>query len=485
METIFEEPEPSIGSPLTYDPSIMVAALRFASLGFWVVRLKERSKVPDIKDWSLTGKTKDPELIRRWFRERPLANIGIVCGNGLVVIDIDDRDDGAVNWLTFVGEHGPNGELGVMPLTAVTPRRGLHLYFRVPVGVKIKNRMSFIPGVDIRGDGGFVVAPPSVHPNGERYAWGTKDFATRERFTANDDIPMIPDWLLRRIVSEQAGAQTQLEREPSSAPAAETAPAEGEFTGQGIEQASIDAANTGAPVAADSITLNDPKREANVNGHDIAEPIAEGKVIRRTRDHTRTSKKAPRRPPERSRGEQAQSDGQKSWNASRAKLGPPKSVPHSSAALDTLVADVKALFPVPAVGHRHRQMNRAVFRLVGKGHEDSVIVEVMMRWFEHFDSQGKIGSDRTTMEKELAACLRTTRSKPGFTSARTSTWHVKEIARVMIPQSILVLFRIPVHELEAAEEKRRAKQGRVCERNEIGISSEKRRDSNPDSLTQG
>jgi hypothetical protein len=448
----------------TPDHSIRDAALELAALGFWLVRLRDRSKVPDIKDWTGRGKTRDPEVIRRWFEERPDANIGIVCGDGLVVIDVDDRDDGHVNWLVFVGEHGPSGELGVKPLRAVTPNFGSHLYFRVPAGVKIRNRVGVIPGVDVRGEGGYVVAPPSVHPNGERYAWGTKEFATGERFTANDEIQMMPDWLLRRLVSEQADAQTQLECEPSSAPAAETAPAEREFTGQGIEQSSIDAANTGAPVAADAITLNDPTREADANAHDIAEPIADRKVIRRTRDHTRTSKKPPRRPPERSQRKHAQSDEGMPRNASKAKPGPSRTVRVNTAESEALLADVITRFAVPAFGHRHRQMNRAVGRLVRKGHEDDVIIEVMMRWFEHFDSQGKIGSDRTTMEKELEACLRTTRSKPDFTSARSSADHVDAIARLEIPQSILALLSMPVHELEVADAKRRASMVRSATR---------------------
>jgi hypothetical protein len=428
------------------DYSIRDAAIACAKLGFWIVRLKERSKVSDIKGWSIEGKTKDPEVIRRWFEERPFANFGIVCGDGLVVIDIDARKGGHESWLNFVGEHFPNGELGARPLKDLTPGGGLHLYFRVAPGIKVRSRQDFLPGVDVKADGGYVVAPPSIHPNGQRYAWAT-DFVMFERYSITDPIPFLPEALLLRLVAEQAGAHTKPECEPSLASAAEPLCPDGRQN-VACDDSPTRETQTGEPIDVRSSAVDDSIRESRIVHGDRNE--------RRTRDHTRTSRKAPRRPLERSRRKQAQSHGRRSRDASKAKLEPSRAVPLNSAESEELIADVIRRFPVPSVGHRHKRMNRAVGRLVRKGHEDDVIIEVMMRWFEHFDSQGKIESDRTTMEAELEACLRTTRSKPGFTSARSSADHVDAIARLEIPQSILALLSMPVHELEVADAKRRA-----------------------------
>jgi hypothetical protein len=441
MAALHDKPEhPSRSSP-AQDRSIKEAALEYVRRGHPVVRLKPGAKVPDVTGWNKAGRGKDPKVIDQWFDEQPDANIGIVCGNGFIVIDVDGRNDGLVNWLEFVGESGPNGSLGAEPPRVVTPGGGMHLHFRVPPGVKIGNRAGFIPGVDVRGDGGQVVAPPSIHPNGDRYAWGTKDFVTGERYSASDPVPMMPSWLLTRLMSETADHNS----EPESALDSSHRTAE---LGASSSNHEIEEVEIGAAYAIESITLEssastDPSPEEG-NRSAPADAQADVKMLPRKGDQSRSAQKAPRKPPERSRRKQAGSDGRIARKASRAKLAPFKAVPLNSAESRAILADMIARFPVPEFGHRHEQMTWAVGRLVGKGYEDGVIVEVMMLWFEHFHSAGVIRSDRPTMAAELEACLRSTRSNPKFRIFQnSSSSHVAEIAAWEIPQFILDKLDMP------------------------------------------
>jgi hypothetical protein len=113
--------------------------------------------------------TTDEAIIRRWWTQWPDANIGIATGaiSNLVVLDIDPRHGGNESleqWKTQYGTDFLN------TLTSCTGGGGLHLLYSHP-GVPIKNRVGIAPGIDIRGDGGYIVAPPSLHISGQRYTW--------------------------------------------------------------------------------------------------------------------------------------------------------------------------------------------------------------------------------------------------------------------------------------------------------------------------
>lgn len=103
-----------------------------------------------------------------WWRRWPDANIGVATGGeaGLVVVDVDPRNGGED------GLHALVCRLGALPLTvcANTGGGGVHLYFRAPRGLKLRCRVVG-QGVDFKGEGGYVVAPPSVHASGQRYEW--------------------------------------------------------------------------------------------------------------------------------------------------------------------------------------------------------------------------------------------------------------------------------------------------------------------------
>lgn len=146
------------------------AALEYARAGFQVFPVRQ-SKAPYIEG-GLKNASSDPEQIRAWWTKWPYANIGIATGNashGLVVIDLDvDKEkgvDGRESLRSWEAQHG------VLPATlcSITGRGGNHLlYYSMQ---RVRNRTGVLPGVDVRGDGGYIVAPPSIHANGQRYQW--------------------------------------------------------------------------------------------------------------------------------------------------------------------------------------------------------------------------------------------------------------------------------------------------------------------------
>lgn len=146
------------------------AALEYARAGFQVFPVKQ-SKAPYIEG-GLKNASSDPEQIRAWWTKWPHANIGIATGyasHGLVVIDLDvDKEkgvDGRESLRSWEAQHG------VLPVTlcSITGRGGNHLlYYSMQ---RVRNRTGVLPGVDVRGDGGYIVAPPSIHANGQQYIW--------------------------------------------------------------------------------------------------------------------------------------------------------------------------------------------------------------------------------------------------------------------------------------------------------------------------
>ena len=110
----------------------------------------------------LTGATTDPGAIRKWWRMWPDANVGVKTGaeSGLVVVDADGRNGGRETLAS----------LSLPETLTVETGDGLHKYFQHPGG-KVPSNSGILPGIDRKGDGGYVVAPPSLHANGRRYCF--------------------------------------------------------------------------------------------------------------------------------------------------------------------------------------------------------------------------------------------------------------------------------------------------------------------------
>lgn len=120
----------------------------------------------------LTEASTDPVVIEAWWSRWPEANVGVRTGaiSGIVVLDIDSYAGGDDGLAELVAEYG---EL-VDTMEAETGGGGRHLIYAHPGDtVDIRNKAGLAPGVDVRGDGGYIVAPPSLHVSGAFYEWST------------------------------------------------------------------------------------------------------------------------------------------------------------------------------------------------------------------------------------------------------------------------------------------------------------------------
>ena len=177
----------------TRSKSLLATALQFARYHWSVIPMRARDKRPLIKWLEFQQRRASENEINDWYQQWPDANVGIVTGviSGLVVLDIDPRHGGKQSLAQWEQAHDP------LPLTleARTGGGGRHVYFKHPGGV-IHNRAGMAPGIDLRGDGGCVVAPPSIHGSGKAYAW------LRGHGPAKAALAELPGWLLRLMRSD-------------------------------------------------------------------------------------------------------------------------------------------------------------------------------------------------------------------------------------------------------------------------------------------
>lgn len=134
----------------------------------------------------------DEETICQWWTKEPLANIGSSTGGDYFVMDIDPRNGGDETLDELVEIHGP------LPDTpeVLTGGGGRHIYFKTPPGISIpcsQGQHNGLPGIDIKGNGGYVLVPPSNHISGKQYEW--------EASSHPDEVELAeaPAWLIERI----------------------------------------------------------------------------------------------------------------------------------------------------------------------------------------------------------------------------------------------------------------------------------------------
>jgi putative DNA primase/helicase len=164
---------------------LLTAALGYAKRGWYVFPLHTPiaggCSCQSGKDCKCIGKhprtrnglhdaTTDEAQIRKWWSQWPEANIGIRTGSvsGLLVVDIDNKN-GKQGGENLAAIAAPFGGLPVT-LTATTGS-GIHLFFKHPEVAVRGSASKLAEGVDVRANGGYVVAPPSLHANGKRYEW--------------------------------------------------------------------------------------------------------------------------------------------------------------------------------------------------------------------------------------------------------------------------------------------------------------------------
>lgn len=172
------------------DTRMLRAALAYAERLQWsVFPVRAAGKTP-ITNNGLKAATTDREQIIKWWTTYPNANIGIATGSisGFFVLDVDIHGVDGKRTL-----EGLEQQHGVLPDTvqAITGSRGEHYLFKYRDG--IKNKVNFQPGLDIRGDGGYIVASPSMHSSGRCYEW---ECSSRP---IENEVAEAPQWLLKMI----------------------------------------------------------------------------------------------------------------------------------------------------------------------------------------------------------------------------------------------------------------------------------------------
>lgn len=150
-------------------------ALAYASKGYAVFPLTPRGKIPLAGSRGFYDATTDERMIRQWWTAHPDANIGIATGSfsdpkrKLVVIDVDANK--AKNKVGDETLHKWEAEHGELPetCTAISGSGGVHYYYFAPD--KYKSIDNVINNIDLKAEGGYIVAPPSIHPCGKPYQW--------------------------------------------------------------------------------------------------------------------------------------------------------------------------------------------------------------------------------------------------------------------------------------------------------------------------
>jgi hypothetical protein len=159
------------------DCGVLDRARGYVKRGCSVIPLQPKGKEPN-ESWKRFQKQRPTEAeLARWFFDGE-NNIGIVTGeiSGLSVVDCDSEE--AIKRAKSLGVNGA---------PCVATGKGMHFYFEHHLGARNFAKRPDLPGIDFRGEGGYVVAPPSVHPSGACYEWS---------IPLNGHLPELPDWLL-------------------------------------------------------------------------------------------------------------------------------------------------------------------------------------------------------------------------------------------------------------------------------------------------
>jgi putative DNA primase/helicase len=162
--------------------TLLSAALEYAARRLPIFPCVPNGKLPAVAR-GFYAATTNPETIKRHWRVCD-RNIGIPTGSvsGFWVLDIDG-DEGESSIRALEAEHG------ALPPTreVLTGGGGRHLWFKYTGPIQ-STTGRIAPGIDTRGDGGYVIVPPSIHENGRIYTWSVDSY---------DQLAIGPDWLIQ------------------------------------------------------------------------------------------------------------------------------------------------------------------------------------------------------------------------------------------------------------------------------------------------
>jgi hypothetical protein len=138
-----------------------------------------------IQQWQHSASS-EPDRIREWWQRWPEANVAILTGQGLLVIDVDPRNGGDESLRALEDKFGSLGAP-----TVRTGSGGTHYYFHYDraIAIRCNHNTKLGAGLDVKGERGYVVAPPSNHASGGRYGW----------LVDEHDFPEAPGWLIEQL----------------------------------------------------------------------------------------------------------------------------------------------------------------------------------------------------------------------------------------------------------------------------------------------
>lgn len=190
--------------------SIQETALEYLRRGFSVIPLNgpdephgapvdERGKRPALAWKEYQARQPTEADVKKWFRNGRKLNLGVVTGavSGITIVDFDSPEA-----IQFARER----KFPKTPL--VKTAKGYHAYCRYREGHRNFQKRADLPGIDLRGEGGYAVAPPSVHATGTQYEWVSK------RGLDDVELAEVPDW----IIAETPEDRTPIENVFKGAP---------------------------------------------------------------------------------------------------------------------------------------------------------------------------------------------------------------------------------------------------------------------------
>jgi hypothetical protein len=192
------------------------AALAYAKMGWGVFPAPESGEKKSLKSAKRTkngqpwGKTTDLHEIRSDYAKWKNANVGIATGaaSEIWVLEVDTKEGHAVDGIKNLA--AMEQQYGKLPptLTAVSPSGSVHYYWLWPEEREVRNSTSGIaPGIDVRGEGGMVIAPPSVRPGKGIYTW-----------TSITPPVEAPEWLVDLAIRANNSSQVRVSGEPEALP---------------------------------------------------------------------------------------------------------------------------------------------------------------------------------------------------------------------------------------------------------------------------
>lgn len=171
-------------------------ALKYAKKGWCLLPVGYKTKVPKLTNWTFEA-SNDPQKIKEWF-DGKTANIGVATGkkSGFWVLDVDGQE-GIQEYFNLVmesGEDAPN------TICQKTGGGGYQYFFEYDERIS-KNSVRKLPHIDIRADGGQVLVPPSIHPNGTAYKWEVREGVKLEK---------APEWLIEKLIADKEHTKIDL-----------------------------------------------------------------------------------------------------------------------------------------------------------------------------------------------------------------------------------------------------------------------------------